>query len=911
MDHSGNKPKITRRMFMKTSATVAAVLAANDLLSKAHATSLVSSTKAASAPQADGWYPGVCKMCMQGDCQQRVHVVDGLVVNVEGDPRAVQNAGTLCPRGNSSIVQMYNPWRAKAPMKRTNPTKGLMEDPKFVEISWDEAIQAVSDHLKQVRADDPRKVAFVSGFGVNSPLLRSFEAAFGSPNDTPSRGSACAYHIASHETNTKGPDTVPDLDRVEYILNYGHTLGPNIAVASVSSRSIMSALVDRGVKMVNIDPRRGPEASKMDWVPIRPGTELALNLALLHTILYEIKTFDEWFVKNRTNAPYLIGADGDYVRDPSSNKPLMWNGTTNQPVPFDDPNTADLALEGTFTVNGAQVSPAFQLIKASVKDNTPEWQEQFTTIPPAKVREIANDLITYAHIGETITIDGVSMPFRPVAILYTSKGPYAHPIEGPWADFISKMISQLLGNLEVPGGQTGNSMPSNTWLQPDEDGVRLPNNESGAAYLGYAWTWPLTFADLRQFYPLAHTLIWGLAKNILDPQKYHAAYEVDTLMSVGGGPVRSNYDRSLFEKAWSKVPFHVAFPLTMDENAVLADYVLPDMAFLEKDQYVPGSSAPPGHKVSMDLTRGSVYFLWRDASAITPVYNARSMDGVFLDLAEKIGILTGDKGMVSSINGSVKDFPLDTSAKPSLRQIAEATLKQNFGADKNLADVNDQSGPIMKYLLRGAKLFNYSYWPDNTTRHPIYYVQNLRARNELQKNIKEAGLDGIPGWDTNQDDYWKAYTAIPTWTQCYENTQASAEYDLLAINWKTPMGPFFCGDTYGNVWLHETMKTWDPYEYTIWMNSATAAQKGIQDGDTIVVESRWGKTHGTVKVTELIHPDVIGLPAGHGAASPMANPITAEGAYFNGLCNLDENNLAVDPLTAQVEEGPAVKVYKA
>ena len=68
---------------------------------------------------------------------------------------------------------------------------------------------------------------------------------------------------------------------------------------------------------------------------------------------------------------------------------------------------------------------------------------------------------------------------------------------------------------------------------------------------------------------------------------------------------------------------------------------------------------------------------------------------------------------------------------------------------------------------------------------------------------------------------------------------------------------------------------------------------------------------GPAKVTELIHPDVIGIPSGHGAASFMANPITAEGAYHNGLGTLDEKNLAVDPLTAQIEEGFAVKVYKA
>ncbi len=904
------KAKMNRRDFLKLSGVTAAVgVLGDNLLGGKHSNPLKKAV--GQLAKQDGWYQGVCKMCMQGDCQQRVHVVNGVVTQVVGETRAVQNAGALCPRGNAGIAQMYNPWRAKAPMKRTNPKKGLNEDPQFVEISWDEALNAVADHLKKVHDDDPRKVAFVSGFGVNSPLLGSFENAFGSPNDTPSRGSACAYHIASRQTHTRGPDQIPDLDRVEYILNYGHTLGPNIAASSGSTRNIIKALVDRKVKIVNVDPRSGPEASKMEWLPLRPGTELAFNFSLLYTILYEIKKFDEWFVKNRTTGTYLIGPDGEYIRETTSKKPLMWRISANSPVTFDDPNTADLALEGTFDVNGVKGTPAFQLIKDSVKDYTPEWQEPITTIPAAKVREIANDLITHAHIGATITIDGVTMPFRPVAILYTSKGPYSHPIAGTWADYVTKFICELLGNMEVPGGVTGCSMPAESWLQPDEDGVRIPNYESGAGYLGYKWTWPLTFADLRQFYPMSHTLVWGLAKNIMDPKKYHAAYEIDTLMSVGGGPVRSSYDRNLFAQAWAKVPFHVAFPLTMDENAVLADYVLPDMAFLEKDQYVPGSSAPPGHKVGIDETRGSVYFLFRDASAIKPAYNARSMDAVLLDLAEKVGTLTGEKGMIAAINNSIKDFKLDTEAKPTMRQIAEATLKQNFGADAKLSDVNDEHGPFFRFAVTGAKRFNYFYYPDNKVRHQMYLAENMRARAELQKNLKEAGLDGIPGWETNMADYWKAYDPIPSYFQCYENSKAPAEYDLYAINWKTPMAPFFCGDTHGNVWLHETMKTWDPYEYSVWINTATAAKKGIQDGDMIVIESQWGKTQGAAKVTELIHPDVIGIPSGHGAASILANPITAEGAYHNGLGTLDEKNLAVDPLTGQIEEGFAVKVYKA
>src|SRR5512140_18544 len=365
LDKKVLKAKMNRRDFLKLSGVTAAVGVLGDNLLGGKRTNPFRKAVGQLTSQ-DGWYQGVCKMCMQGDCQQRVHVVNGVVVQVEGDPRAVQNAGTLCPRGNAGVAQMYNPWRAKAPMKRTNPKKGLNEDPKFVEISWDEALKAVSDHLKQVMADDPRKVAFVSGFGVNSPLLGSFESAFGAPNDTPSRGSACAYHIASRQTHTRGPDQIPDLDRVEYILNYWHTLGPNIAASSGSTRNIIKALVDRGVKMVNVDPRCGPEASKMEWLPLRPGTELAFNFAILYTILYEINKFDEWFVKNRTTGPYLIAEDGDYLRDPETKKPQMFDLGTKLPVPFDSPDTKNLGLAGPYMVNGKPYSTAFKLIKDSV-----------------------------------------------------------------------------------------------------------------------------------------------------------------------------------------------------------------------------------------------------------------------------------------------------------------------------------------------------------------------------------------------------------------------------------------------------------------------------------------------------------------------------------------------------------------
>ena len=78
---------------------------------------------AAGGPEADRWYQSVCKMCLHG-CGIRVHVVDGVVVKIEGDPTNPDNLGKLCPKGNVGMLRLYDPKRVKAPLVRTNPRKG-------------------------------------------------------------------------------------------------------------------------------------------------------------------------------------------------------------------------------------------------------------------------------------------------------------------------------------------------------------------------------------------------------------------------------------------------------------------------------------------------------------------------------------------------------------------------------------------------------------------------------------------------------------------------------------------------------------------------------------------------------------------------------------------------------------------
>ena len=82
------------------------------------------------------WKPVMCKLCGNKTwCSAQAYVKDGVMLSVAGDPENTASGGKLCNRGQAAMMNVYNPYRVKAPMKRTNPKKGLDEDPGWVEIT--------------------------------------------------------------------------------------------------------------------------------------------------------------------------------------------------------------------------------------------------------------------------------------------------------------------------------------------------------------------------------------------------------------------------------------------------------------------------------------------------------------------------------------------------------------------------------------------------------------------------------------------------------------------------------------------------------------------------------------------------------------------------------------------------------
>ncbi len=844
---------------------------------------------------------GVCGSCMAHDCATLVHLEDGIVTRIEGNPDSPPNYGSLCGRGNSEILSLYNPYRVKTPLVRTNPEKGLDVDPMWKEVTWDEALNIVTERLRKVREKDPRGLVICEGFGNRETMLQPvFAPAFGTPNLVGSHGPLCTVHYASCLVHGAFPESIADMEHCRYLISLGRSLGPNFATTGAMRR--FAKAIERGMKLVVVDPRCSMEASKGEWVPIRPGTDLAFLLAMAHVMMHEGLPYDAGFMKNRTNAPYLISPDGNYYRDPETGKPVMWDSVENSVKPFDS-KFEEISLTGTYSVNGVQCRTAFDLVREEFAKYTPEWAEGICTVPANTIRRIAREFVDHARIGSTIEIDGFTFPLRPVSI-NTHRGVVAHR-GGTYADLTGKIINMLVGNIEVPGGVLGNSQRG-PLLAPDEDGVVKPAVEA----IPMPFKFPPEHIDSHEFYPNKHTAPHLTIKAILEPGKYHHDYQVEAWMFVGANPVRKSVQPQLYVDGLKKIPFIVSIAYHMDESTMLSDVVLPEHCALERSVV---TVLPPTHQTINDEVSG--LHMARLRQPVPPVFKTKHIDDILTELAERLGILYGKGGLYDHLNHSMDpailsdglslngEFKLDPDKKYTREEIYDRQLRGwPHGGGRGLEDLN-KTGFIAHWVPR-KNFYTYYYHPENKTRHPFYFERLKRVGDALRINLNKHNTP-FPGID-DTEYIFDIYRPVPHWVENSE-FRAPEDFDLWVINWRTPYFSNDVSNVSGNPWLAE-LSGQGSLHYGVYMNSATAQKKGLRAGETVVVESRYGKTEGRLHLSELFHPDVVGIPGCYGLDSVQSNPLGKQGPNWNSLLPIDDKCL--DPISAGLESAPRVKVYK-
>lgn len=299
---------MSRRTFIKITALAGATVAASRLLSHP---ALGSAAFSPETPGDEGtitekWVPTSCLNCATR-CATRVRVVNDRAVKVTGNPLSQVSEGENCARAHIGLQVLYDPARITTPLKRTNPARGRGIDPGWTEISWEQALSEVSERLKALRAGgQPESLLLLHGLNSISDedIIRRFGDAYGTPNIVSADGlgneadKAGEWMADGHYTQS-----AYDLDRTNYILSFGASILESYKPLARSLRKWGKIRRERPnrAKVVVIDPRYSVTALRSDqWVPINPGTDGALALAIAHVIISE-GLYDADFVRRRTS----------------------------------------------------------------------------------------------------------------------------------------------------------------------------------------------------------------------------------------------------------------------------------------------------------------------------------------------------------------------------------------------------------------------------------------------------------------------------------------------------------------------------------------------------------------------------------------------------------------------------------
>ena len=843
-----------------------------------------------------------CYQCVAGPDLLQVRVQDGIATEVmpNFDAAAVHPAGgRVCVKAFGLVQKLYHPDRILRPMKRTNPKKGRGEDPRFVPITWDEALDLVAEKLREVRArgllDEsgyPRVAASFGGGGTPTAYMGTLPAflaawgpvdmSFGSGQGVKCYHSEHLYGELWHRAFTVSPDT----PLCEYLVSFGANVEASGGVCGVKRHADARK---RGMKRVQIEPHLSVTgACSSEWIPIRPKTDAAFLFAMLYVMLHEQERerLDLPFLRARTSSPYLVAPGGFFLRDPQTQKPLVFDATGSRAVPFDTEGI-EPALEGSFAVDGVEigadneavahqgvtVKPAFAHLVDHVKGYTPEWAGPLCDVDPAIIRRVAVEFLDHARIGETIEIEGEILPLRPVAIAL------GKTVNNGWGGYeccwARTLIACLVGALEVPGGTLGtavrlNRPADNRWssVTPGPDGfMSYPMNPTGRN----EWeSRPAVRSAHRTLVPLVANsawsqalgpthLAWMMQSETFD-QMPHAS-PPDVWFVYRTNPAISFWDTDAVGAVMARFPFTVCFAYTHDETNHMADVLLPDCTDLEGLQLLR-----IGGTKYVEQFWDYQGFALRDP-AVPAQGEAKDFTWIATELARRCGILEAYNAAINRgaagvrLAGKNYDFSLDVAKPHDVETIWDAVCR---AANAELTDGAESQG-LAYFREHGfrVKPFSRLQWylyPKLVRAHLRFeqpYQERLyRVGKELERRLHE---QGIHWWDRQLEEYeplprWRDLTGLWEGALARHFNVSIADYPFWLItarsmqySWGGNVGIQLMKEVADNVAGHGSVV----------MNRAAAQRCGIADGDLVEVRSPLNRTTGRVMLTEGIRPDTL------------------------------------------------------
>jgi len=346
--------------------------------------------------------PTACSLCASR-CAALAFLDGDYVVKMEGQPDSERTLGKLCAKGQAGHTQVYDPDRILQPLRRV----GKRGEGKWEKISWDTALADLTERLKKLRDEgQPEKFMFHHGWisaSADRLLNKVFLPSYGTATIADNSCLGQSARLMAHELTWGGHDDSWDFDNTRYVLNFGSNVLEAHTNHVALARRLSYALVDRNMKMVSFDVRLSNTAAKSHtWIQIKPGTDLAVILAMCHVVMAE----------------GLYQGQGEAF--------LAYCQVTPNP--------------------NASTQEKITALNEYLSGFTPEWAEKISGVSASDIKEIA---IEFASA-------------RPACVI-SSRGSTAHH-NGVETERAVQMLAALTGNIDNPGGRCMGVVPE--WKFP-------------------------------------------------------------------------------------------------------------------------------------------------------------------------------------------------------------------------------------------------------------------------------------------------------------------------------------------------------------------------------------------------------------------------------------------------------------
>ncbi len=793
--------RISRRDFLKISAATG-VLASGVIGGKLTLTALAEK-KGTGGGESGTWKATTCQGCTTW-CPVQVKVVDGRAVKVRGNPHARANHGNVCPRAHLALQQVYDPDRIKVPMKRTNPKKGRNEDPQFVPISWDEAIDIIAEKMMELRRnrETHKYVTFRGRYTyMNEIIYGAFTKIFGSPNGI-SHSAICAEAEKFGPYFTEGYWGYRDYDlaNTRYVICWGaDPLASNRQVPHAIN--VWGEVLDRA-KVAVVDPRFSATAAKADeWLPVIPGEDGALALAMAHVILTEGLWYRDFV--------------GDFVDGVNRFK-------AGQEVP-----------EESF-----QEKYTHGLVKwwnLEVKDRTPEWAEKVSGVPAEQIARVARDFAKAA----------------PAAISWLSPGASMH-VRGAYTAMAAHALNALVGSVDNKGGTLrAAEIPVNKL--PKYDAYLDDIAKAGTKYPKMDQRGYKEFPALKKGKSGGGVVTNRAAEAILDEDPY----EIKMAIAYWNNFTFSCSEVSRWEKALAKLPFFVHITTNPAEMTMFADIVLPAAHHMfEKWGYLKSKANKTAYATLNQKIIEPIWDVRIDESEIPWMIAERLAEKGFDNLYRYFKEQFKDPETGKEPTNGL-EFTL-YALKKFTQPMWDPSIEVEGDALKGWEDFKEKG-------VWNSKEYPYrKYWGNFGTKSKKFEFYSETLKYALESHAKKHNTDVDDIMKATKYQARGELAFVPHYEEAYRWGDPE-EYPFIFFEYRSRLNRE--ARSANCIWYQE-FKYVDPgdesWDDVAKLNPEDGKKLGLKTGDRIRLISPTGQIECTVKLWEGVRPGTVGKCFGQG-----------------------------------------------